>query len=189
MARRTRATFVGPQVSLVAEVRATVSTERPEFDAFVAARLGALYRYALVLTRDRARAEDLVHDALVRTAAAWWRVRSQDNPEGYVRTVMVRLLVNAHRRPLREDPVGDLPERSVVDPGFAAVDAADEVERRLRELPDRMRAVLVLRYVDGLTEAQIAQRLGISAGTVKSQASRALARLRAAELTGGERDG
>lgn len=167
-----------------------MSNERPAFDRFVAARLGALHRYALVLTRSPAEAEDLVHDALVRTAASWWRVRGQDDPEGYVRQVMLRLLLNRRRRPLREEPVGQPPERPVADPGFAAVDDADGVERLLRDLPVRMRAVLVLRYVDGLTEAQIAERLGISAGTVKSQASRALARLRAgADVNGGDRDG
>jgi RNA polymerase sigma-70 factor (sigma-E family) len=154
-------------------------TERPAFDAFVSARIGALYRYAVVLTRRPDQAEDLVHDALVRTAAAWWRVRRQDDPEGYVRAVMLRLLLNRRRRPLREDPVAQPPERAATDPGFDAVDDADSLELLLRELPDRMRAVLVLRYVDGLTEAQIAEQLGIRVGTVKSQASRALSRLRA----------
>ena len=154
-------------------------TERPAFDAFVSARIEALYRYAVVLTRRPDQAEDLVHDALVRTAAAWWRVRRQDDPEGYVRAVMLRLLLNRRRRPVREDPVALPPERAAADLGFDAVDDADSLELLLRELPARMRAVLVLRYVDGLTEAQIADQLGIKVGTVKSQASRALNRLRA----------
>lgn len=155
--------------------------DRPAFDAFVSARLPALYRYALVLTRSRPDAEDLVHDALVRTAAAWWRVRRQDDPEGYVRRIMVRLLINRHRRPIREESVAAPPDAGWTDAGYDAVDQAASLDDRLRALPPRMRAVLVLRYVDGMSEAEIAETLGVSRGTVKSQASRALDRLRADE--------
>jgi RNA polymerase sigma-70 factor (sigma-E family) len=161
-----------------------VSGQRPQFDAFVSARLSALYRYALVLTRNQPDAEDLVHDALVRTASAWWRVRRTDDPEGYVRTTMVRLLVNRRRRPIEERPVATPPETAVPEAGYAAVESAASLEARIRELPPRMRAVLVLRYVDGLAEAEIADVLGISRGTVKSQAARGLYRLRAAVSKG-----
>jgi RNA polymerase sigma-70 factor (sigma-E family) len=158
-----------------------VPGDRPAFDAFVAARLPALYRYALVLTRDRQEAEDLVHDALVRTAAGWWRVRRQDAPEAYVRRAMVRLLINRRRRPVREQSVAEPPDTGRAEAGYDAVDEAASLDDRLRRLPPRMRAVLVLRYVDGLSESEIAETLGISRGTVKSQAARALERLREGE--------
>jgi RNA polymerase sigma-70 factor (sigma-E family) len=158
-----------------------VGAERPDFDAFLSARLAALYRYALVLTRSRPDAEDLVQEALVRTAASWWRVRRKDDPEGYVRRVMIRLLMNERRRPIREESVPAVPENTRPDAGYAAVDDADSLDERLRRLPPRMRVVLVLRYVDGLSEAEIADALGVSRGTVKSQAARALQRLRVAD--------
>jgi RNA polymerase sigma-70 factor (sigma-E family) len=165
-----------------------VST-RLGFDTFVAVRLPALYRYALVLTRDRHEAEDLVHDALVRTAAGWWRVRRQDDPEAYVRRAMVRLLINRRRRGRREQVVAEPPDAGRVEAGYGAVDDDASLDDRLRALPPRMRAVLVLRYVDGLSEAEIADTLGISRGTVKSQAARALERLREAEGIGRPHDG
>ncbi len=165
-------------MSLGRDPEVAVGAERPAFDAFVSARLAALYRYGLVLTRSRQDAEDLVQEALVRTASAWWRVRRKDNPEGYVRQVMVRLMLNERRRPIREEAVAVLPETPGAEHGYDAVDEANSLDERLRRLPPRMRAVLVLRYVDGLSEGEIADTLGVSRGTVKSQAARALLRLR-----------
>jgi RNA polymerase sigma-70 factor (sigma-E family) len=148
------------------------------FDAFVAARLPALLRYARVLTASAGDAEDLVQEALVRVGAAWWRVRRRDDPEGYVRRTMLRLAINAGRR-RREIAVADVPERGETDPGFARVEDGEELARLVDGLPAGMRAVLVLRYLDGLDDDAIAAVLGCSRVTVRSQASRALARLRA----------
>lgn len=148
------------------------------FEAFVTARLPALLRYARTLTTPQD-AEDLVQEALTRTGLAWARVRRQDDPEGYVRTVMVRLLINRWRRPVREVSVASVPEASGEDAAFAGVESNLDLDRMFEALPRRMRAVLVLRYVDGLDDRAIARVLGCTAGTVRSQASRALDKLRA----------
>lgn len=148
------------------------------FAGFVAARLGPLHRYAFVLTGDAHEAEDLVQEALARTGAAWTRVRNREHPDAYVRTVMVRLMCNRWRRPRRERLTAQPPETARPDPALGKVDDDAAVEALLRGLPPRQRAVLVLRYVDGLTEAEIAEAMGCAPGTVKSQAAKALASLR-----------
>jgi RNA polymerase sigma-70 factor (sigma-E family) len=148
------------------------------FGVFVASRLAALHRYAYVLTGHAQDAEDLVQEALTRTGLAWPRVRNRDNPESYVRQVMVRLMYNQWRRPMRERLVGELPEDARPDPALARVDDDDAFDALLDRLPPRQRAVLVLRYVDGLSESEIAHRLGCAPGTVKSQAAKALSSLR-----------
>lgn len=153
-------------------------TEPRRFEEFVAHRLPALYSYACVLTGNRHDAEDLVQEALTRTGANWWRVRRKDDPEGYIRTAMVRIMANHRRRGGRERLMAQTPDRPVEDPGLAGVIAGAAVEATLAGLARRMRAVLVLRYVDQLSDVEIAQLLGCSAGTVRSQAARALAKLR-----------
>jgi RNA polymerase sigma-70 factor (sigma-E family) len=152
-----------------------------QFDGFVAHRLPALYRYAYVLTGNRHDAEDLVQEALTRTGVAWGRVKRKDDPEGYVRTTMARIMANRWRRPRREHLVADTPDQAVEDPSLARIPDADRLDAALATLPPRMRAVLVLRYVEQLSEEETARVLGCSKGTVKSQASRALAKLRAAD--------
>ena len=92
---------------------------------------------------------------------------------------MVRIMVNRWRRPMREHPVPDLPDQPVEDPALDRVTADAAFDTVLRGLSPRMRAVLVLRYVDQLHDAEIAKVLGCSAGTVRSLASRALGKLRA----------
>lgn len=149
----------------------------PSFEAFVRARLPALLRYARTLTSPQD-AEDLVQEALTRTGLAWWRVRRKDDPERYVRTVMVRLLINRWRRPVTELSVAVLPEVAGDDDGFAGVESALDLDRLFATLPPRMRAVLVLRYVDGLDDRAISLLLSCSEGTVRSQASRAVDKLR-----------
>lgn len=148
------------------------------FGTFVASRLTALHRYAFVLTGHAQDAEDLVQEALTRTGLAWPRLRNRDNPEAYVRQVMVRLMYNRWRRPMREHLVGVVPDDSQPDRALARVEDDAALDALLDGLPPRQRAVLVLRYVDGLSEAEIALRLGCAAGTVKSQASKALTTLR-----------
>lgn len=147
-----------------------------DFGDYVAARRPALLRFALALTGNAADAEDLVQTALTRTAARWQTVRRQDAPDPYVRRAMVRLHVNRWRSLLsREHPADPLPElpAAATDPDVRTV-----VWAALGSLPPRQRAVVVLRYYEDLSEAQIADVLGCSRGTVKSQAAKALARLR-----------
>ena len=147
------------------------------FDAFVAARSRHLLQTAYLLTGDRHRAEDLLQTALTRAYLRWDRIVSED-PEGYVR----RTLTNAHidwwrRRPWREEPTSVLPERPTTDE-TAAYDVRDAVLQALAGLSRRQRAVVVLRYFEGLSETEIAAALGCSPGTVKSASSRAMAKLR-----------
>jgi len=156
------------------------------FEEFVEHRLGALYRYAWVLTGNRHDAEDLVQEALTRTGASWWRVRRKDDPEGYVRTAMVRIMSNRWRRSGREELTPDPPDLGAPDPGFERVTADAGLSATLAGLPPRMRVVLALRYVEQLEDNEIASMLGCSPGTVRSQASRALAKLRIAAATAEE---
>jgi len=151
------------------------------FENFVLTRGEALLRFAVMLCGDRGRAEDLVQTVLIRTYPRWDRVVAMERPEAYVRTI----LVNEHlrwwrRRPSREIPAqvanDDRPSRTDVAQQSADRDAAWEL---LARLPARQRAVLVLRYYEDLADADIARSLGCSESTVRSQAARALAALRA----------
>ena len=161
------------------EVNGLLSADQATFEQFVEGRLPALFRYALTLTRNRHDAEDLVQEALTRVGAAWGRIRRQDDPEGYVRITMVRIMVNRWRRPRRETLVAALPENGAEDVGLARVTSVAGVDAALADLPAQMRAVLVLRYVDQMGDDQISQVLGCRPTTVRSQAARALAKLRA----------
>lgn len=152
----------------------------PTFENFVAQRLPALFRYAMVLTQNRHDAEDLVQEALTRTGLRWAAVRRKDSPEGYVRTAMIRIMANRWRRPRREVSVAAPPEPAAEDLGLERLLDDAGVRSRVAELPPRTRAVLVLRYVEERSDEEIARLLGCSRGSVKSQASRGLARLREA---------
>jgi RNA polymerase sigma-70 factor (sigma-E family) len=156
-----------------------IARDDADFRGFVAARSSALLSFAHVLTGDRRDAEDVVQTALAATALAWHRVRNRDNPEGYVRRAIVTTHLNRQRRRLwRERPTAELPERVDVRTAESDVDERDAMWRALATLAPRQRAVLVLRYYEDLSEADIADVLGCSTGTVKSQAARALERLR-----------
>lgn len=150
------------------------AAERQAFDDFARARLAALLRFGHVLTGDPHEAADLVQEALARTVQAWPRLQRHDDPEGYVRRVMVRLATRLWRRRSREVLLPSPVERTC-EPG----EAHDlDLWARLARLPRRQRAVLVLRYYEDLSEAQTAAVLGCSVGTVKSQSSKAIAKLR-----------
>ena len=149
--------------------------DRSEFDEFVLARSRPLLRTAFLLTRDWAAAEDLLQTSLTRAWVAWGRV--QGDPLPYVRRVMVNSYTSAWRRRWRaEVPSGDLPEPAPAS--GSDVEERDTVWTALGRLPRRQRAVLVLRYFEDLTEQQTAEALGVSVGTVKSQASKGLSKLR-----------
>ncbi|GIJ51358.1 DNA-directed RNA polymerase sigma-70 factor [Virgisporangium aliadipatigenens] len=150
----------------------------PAFVKFVQERSAALLRYGYVLTGDPHDAADLTQEALSRLGSSWSRVRSQDDPEGYVRTVMARLHISWWRRRRRERSFGSVPEQAYTDVGFARTEAAAGLWRALAGLPPRQRAVLVLRYYESLADQEIATLLNISSTTVRSQAARGLAKLR-----------
>jgi RNA polymerase sigma-70 factor (sigma-E family) len=157
--------------------------DEPRFEDFAGDRADALLRYAYVLTGNPHDAADLVQEGLVRLRGSWSRVQRKHDPESYVRTTMTRLHINTWRRRKREHLTGDLPERSGDDDPFARVDDDTDLWEQLSRLPRRQRAVLVLRYYEERTDAEIAEILGISRGTVRSQASRALDKLRSTVAT------
>jgi RNA polymerase sigma-70 factor (sigma-E family) len=149
--------------------------DRAGFDGFVATRSQALLRTAYLLTGDHGLAEDLLQTALAKSWFAWARIDGP--PEPYVRRVLATTYATWWRRRWRgERPTGDLPDRP--DPAEAGVEDRDLLWRALDALPRRQRVVVVLRYYEDLSEAETAAALGVSAGTVKSQASKALAALR-----------
>jgi RNA polymerase sigma-70 factor (sigma-E family) len=151
-----------------------VAAVRDDFEAFVAARYGALLRTAYLLTGDHHDAEDLVQQSLVKAVGAWGRV--QGDPEPYVRTILVRQNISRWRaRRWRELSTDSPPETTAVEEG---TEDRIALHRALGSLAPRQRAVIVLRYYEDLTEAQTADALGISVGTVKSQSRDALRRLR-----------
>jgi RNA polymerase sigma-70 factor (sigma-E family) len=145
-----------------------------DFDEFVVGRSAALLRTAVLLTGDRYDAEDLVQTALLRTARHW--PRALENPDAYVRRVLVNLAYDRSRQRRRHPEVpGDVPDRAV-DAGQG--EDRDELLRMLAELPARQRATVVLRFWEDLSVAETATLLGCSEGTVKSTTSKALANLR-----------
>jgi len=150
-----------------------------KFAEFVAGSLSRLLRFGHALTGDPESAADLVQEALARTLRAWRR-RPIDDPSAFVRKVMVNLCASAWRRrrafPVAAVSPAELPAGS---DGIERVDDRDAVWRAIAVLPPRQRAVIVLRYYDDLSEAEIAAVMGTSAGTVKSQSARALRRLEA----------
>ena len=152
------------------------------FRGFVVARQHALLRTAFLLTGDQGLAEDLVQTALEKTLRRWSGVGEPASLEAYVRRVMYREQVSHWRRGrLVEVPSAELPEwRRDAPQGGDAVEDHLVLQRALMQIGRRQRTVLVLRYFEDLSEQQVADVLGISLGTVKSQAHRGLVRLREA---------
>lgn len=157
-------------------------SDRPDrdadFTAYLQARQPALLRTAYLLTGDRHQAEDVLQTALAKLYLAWDRVREKESLDGYVRRILVNETTSLWRRSWRRHEVASpsLPEAEVhpaYDDGTGSA-----LWELVQELPARARAVLVLRYYEQLSEAETAETLGISVGTVKSQTSRALAALR-----------
>ncbi|GAA3225054.1 SigE family RNA polymerase sigma factor [Actinocorallia longicatena] len=151
-----------------------------DFEEFLAVRLAALLRFAVAVTGDQHRADDVVQDVLVKAARRWRRIQGMDAPEAYVK----RMIVNQHlswRRRRRETPVsaevltalgGGAGDPAAVHEGMA------ELQARIEGLPARQRVALALRYYEDLSYPDIARFLGCSEGTVRSHVSRALATLR-----------
>ena len=162
----------------------------PEFSAFMVSAQADLLRLAWLLLGDPHRAEELAQQALERTYGAWARARR--DPMAYTRRVLINLRTDAWRRRRREVLVAPdrLPEAAVEADG--RIGDRDELGALLAVLTPRQRRVVVLRYLLDLSDEQVAADLGVTAGTVKSTASRALARLRGvlgdrAELGQGDR--
>ena len=154
------------------------SDDDAAFRDYVLARGTALLRMAVMLTGNQADAEDLVQAALANTFLAWDKINDRAALDAYVR----RAMVNTHiswwrRRRLEEFPTDQLPDQAVADHARES-DTAEVVRRALDRLPERMRAAVMLRYFEDMTEPEIAALLGVSLGTVKSTVSRAVARLR-----------
>ena len=149
-----------------------------EFGRFVAARGRALCRTAYLLAGDWQVGEDLVQEALTRTYLRRRRLRSAAALEPYARRVLVSLFLTSRRRHWHKElPVANVPDHAV-NGQFDAAEDRRGLWPALLALPAQQRAVLVLRYFEDLTEAEIAAVLGCSPGAVKTHAARGLDRLR-----------
>jgi RNA polymerase sigma-70 factor (sigma-E family) len=149
-----------------------------DFSAYMLARKASLLRTAYLLTGDRHSAEDLVQVSLAKLYLAWDRVKDRGSIDGYLRRIMINENNSLWRRgwKKREYATDTIPDTSMTDVYDEGTRAA--VWAAVQTLPRKARAVVVLRYYEQLSEAETAEALGISIGTVKSHASRALATLR-----------
>ncbi len=164
-------------------------TRRQAFDAMVRGRSTALLRTAYLLTGDWRLAEDLLQTALGKTYLRWSALRDPGAGEAYVRRVMATTYAKWWRRRWRgEVPTRELPDTRVADHSDATALRAT-VARALDALPAQHRVVLVLRYFDDLSEAEVAELLGCAPGTVKSRTARALAALRGLGLLDDDGEG
>ncbi len=157
-----------------------MSSTEAEFAEFVRGHRVALGRTAMLLCGDRATAEDLVQEALVRTFQTWRKVEP-GKALAYTRRIMTNLTIDRWRRRRFEappEPDPDLRSDPSATAAYGSVDDRDALARALATLSPRERAMVVLRYYHDLSEADTARELGVSLGTVKSTCSRALAKLR-----------
>jgi RNA polymerase sigma-70 factor (sigma-E family) len=158
------------------------------FEEFVAARLGALLRYATALTCDPHQADDVVAEVLVRASSRWRRIARMDQPEAYVKRMIVNEFISTRRRSSRTVPMSHDQLDSAAS-GFdphAGLPDRDALMRQVRALPRKQRAVIALRYFEGHTYDEIAELLGVRPSTVRVHASQALARLRTDVTSVGE---
>ncbi|CAL9589642.1 RNA polymerase sigma-E factor [Streptomyces sp. enrichment culture] len=155
-----------------------------EFQAFVIGRWPRLMRTAFLLTGEQHAAEDLVQSTLEQVYVAWRKVGSADDPEAYVRRVMINAHARKHRRRLREflaskDDSGLAHEQPDTGDRISQADDRNALLKALAQLPARQREAVVLRYWEDLTETQAAEAMGCSVGAVKSNAAKGIAKLRA----------
>jgi RNA polymerase sigma-70 factor (sigma-E family) len=154
-----------------------------DFDEFVAANVEQLLGTAYLITWDAAEAEDLVQECLFKLARRWPRVQRMEQPRAYARRILLNLALDGARGRARRRSELEVVLATEDEPAhdlLAGLETRAELLDALAGLTARQRAVLVLRYFNDLTEAQTAEALGCSPGTVKSNASRGLARLREA---------
>jgi RNA polymerase sigma-70 factor (sigma-E family) len=165
----------------------SAASER-QFEAFVSATTDDLVRTGYLMTWDTRETEDLVQETLLKVAARWDRVRRMDHPGAYARRVLVNLVLDHSDRRLRRrselqtEPV-DRIDLHAARP-FSEIENASELRTIMAALPRQQRAVLVLRYWEDLSEAETADVLGCSVGTVKKNTWRAVNRLRQNALAG-----
>jgi RNA polymerase sigma-70 factor (sigma-E family) len=149
-----------------------------DFSEFVAARSAALFRTSFLVVGDYQLAQDLLQEALVKVYVAWPRLRDKTKAEPYARRTIVTTAISwRRRRSFHERPVAAVPDARSTD-NTEQLAAHGQLWDRVRSLPPRQRAALVLRYYEDLSESETAALLGCSVGTVKSQLSAALSRLR-----------
>jgi RNA polymerase sigma-70 factor (sigma-E family) len=149
------------------------------FEEFAAARLPALLAFATVLSGQRATAEDIAQEVLIRTHSKWDHIGSMDRPELYVRKMIMNEFLSWRRRSWRLVPSGDSAEDRPDTADYATGHAEHQAMlAQISRLPKRQRAVLVLRYYEDRSDAEIAELLGCSASSVRAYAARALAKLR-----------
>jgi RNA polymerase sigma-70 factor (sigma-E family) len=155
-----------------------VTAINQEFEAFVHTRGSALLRFAYVLTRDAALAEDLVQEAILKVYKQWGKVAVAEHPEAYVKRIVVNEFISWRRRRRNAEVPGEVPDLI----GDAAVESIvaerDWIWRAMADLSPRQRAALVLRFYEDLSEEEIARILGCAGGTVRSLTTRALDALR-----------
>ena len=160
-----------------------------DFAEFVGARWASLYRLAYLLAASPTGAEDLLQTTLEKAYVNWPRISGMEFPEAYVRRMLANTLVSSRRRAwIGEQPWDELPETAGVSADVPVLDRS-LIWPLVCALPDRQRAVIVLRYYEDLSEAQIADALGCAAGTVKSQSSAAIGALRRALAATGVAEG
>jgi RNA polymerase sigma-70 factor (sigma-E family) len=156
----------------------TASGAEHDFRVFVQGIAASLHGTAYLLCGDWYLADDLVQETLAKAYSHWRKVQRADSPSAYVR----RILINESRRSWRRNRIVVHPDADVAD--ITVADLSDEVVNRaellqaLQSLPTRQRATVVLRFLEGLSERETAAALGCSEGTVKSQTSRALIKLK-----------
>ncbi|MGN9911235.1 SigE family RNA polymerase sigma factor [Phytohabitans sp. LJ34] len=169
------------ELSAKEEIRLPAAAEVRDFDAFVKVRTPALLRAAYLLTGDQHLAEDLVQTSLAKAYRRWRRLRDPAFLEAYTRKVMYHSQISIwRRRRVPEWVTAEPPEPrgGAYTDAMAATDLRLSMRAALLKLSARQRAVLVLRFFEDCTEAEAAALLGVTIGTVKSQTSKALARLR-----------
>lgn len=148
-----------------------------EFEQFAADALPRLVRFTAAMCADRALAEDVVQEVLIRVHARWDRIGSLDAPEAYVRRALVNEYVSWRRKWSRVEPREHLPSR--VEPDHSdRITSRSAIAQRLAELPPKQRAVLVMRFLDDMSDADIAEALSCRPATVRAYAARGLATLR-----------
>lgn len=150
------------------------------FEEFAARHGPTMRRFAAVMTGDHASGDDIVQEVLLRTHARWRRISALDRPEFYVRRMIVNEFLSARRRLWRLVPGGmgtDVDDRVTPDHAASLADR-DALVAEIRRLPRQQRAVVALRYFEGLSDQEIAELLGVTPVTVRGYVGRALATLR-----------
>jgi RNA polymerase sigma-70 factor (sigma-E family) len=160
--------------------RVTDAPDVPTYEEYAAATWPSLYRSAYLLTGNHADAEDVAQQTLLNAYRAWPRVRASDSPDAYLRRMLTNTFLSARRpKKRRLEVLTDAPPETGHTPA-GGTEARMVLWPHVKSLPPRQRAVIVLRYYEGLTEQEIAETLGCSRGNVKSTAHRALKAQRAA---------